>query len=41
MLDYALSVRNRVVSNPRLLLNPQYVLQDSPELLRIPQKMYR
>lgn len=40
MLDYALSVRNRVVCNPRLLLNPQYVLQDSPELLRIPLKMY-
>jgi len=40
MLDYALSVRNRVVSNPRLLLNNQYVLNDSPELLRIPHKMF-
>jgi hypothetical protein len=40
LLDYALSVRNRVVCNPRLLLNPQYVLQDSPELLRIPLKMF-
>jgi hypothetical protein len=40
LLDYALSVRNRVVTNPRLLLNPSYVVQDSPELLRIPLKMF-
>jgi len=40
LLDYALSVRNRVVTNPRLLLNPQYIMADSPELLRIPLKMF-
>lgn len=40
LLDYALSVKNRIVVNPRLLENPSYCSADDPDVLRIPTKLY-
>ncbi len=40
LLDYALSVKNRIVVNPRLLENPAYCSVDDPNVLRIPTKLY-
>ncbi len=39
LLDYALSVKNRVVI-PRLLQNPAYQLPDDPDNIRVPLDMY-
>jgi hypothetical protein len=40
LLDYALSVKNRIIVNPRLLENPTYCSVDDPNVLRIPVKLY-
>lgn len=40
LLDYALSVKNRIITSPRLLENEAYLSSDDPNLLRIPVKLY-
>jgi hypothetical protein len=40
LLDWALSVKNDIVREPRLLLNPAYCSVDEPDNLRIPKDMY-
>jgi len=40
LLDWALSVKNDVVREPRLLLNPAFCSVDDPDTLRIPRDLF-